>query len=193
MSGLRKWQPTPVFLPGESQGWGSLVGCRLWDCTESDTTEVTQQQGNLITVVTTSIQYCTATLSRALRGKKLTHTDSKEISWTDFFHKQPNCLSIVIQSPSCVWLSATPWTVSTPGFPVPHHLPEFAQVHVHWISDSIQPSHSLSSPSPSAFNLSQHQGLFQWAGSLHQVARVFKLQLQLQHQSFQRVFRVDFL
>ena len=40
----RKWQPTPVFLPGESQGWGSLVGCRLWDCIESDTTEATQQQ-----------------------------------------------------------------------------------------------------------------------------------------------------
>ena len=44
MQWRRKWQPTPVFLPGESQGRGSLVGCRLWDCTESDTTEVTQQQ-----------------------------------------------------------------------------------------------------------------------------------------------------
>ena len=46
----RKWQPTPVFLPGESQGWGSLVGCHLWDCTESDTTEVTQQQQQHITI-----------------------------------------------------------------------------------------------------------------------------------------------
>ena len=51
---------------------------------------------------------------------------------------------------------------STSGFPVPHHLPEFAQVHVHWISDAIQPSHPLSPPSPPALNLSQHQGLFQW-------------------------------
>ena len=80
---------------------------------------------------------------------------------------------------------------SIPGFPVPHHLPEFAQVHVHWIGDAIQPCHFLSSPSPPAFNLSQHQGLFQWVSSSHQVAKV--LELQLQHQSFQRIFRVDFL
>ena len=79
----------------------------------------------------------------------------------------------------------------TPGFPVLHHLPEFAQTHVHWVSDAIQPSHSLLSPSPSAFNLSQYQGFFQWVGSLHQVAKV--LELQLQHQSFQWIFRVDFL
>ena len=58
---------------------------------------------------------------------------------------------------------------STPGLPVPHSLPEFAQVHVHWIGDAIQPSHPLLLSSP-AFNLSQHQGLFQWIGSLHQVA-----------------------
>ena len=58
---------------------------------------------------------------------------------------------------------------STPGLPVPHSLPEFAQVHVHWIGDAIQPSHLLLLSSP-AFNLSQHQGLFQWIGSLHQVA-----------------------
>ena len=58
---------------------------------------------------------------------------------------------------------------STPGFPVLHHLPEFAQTRVHRVGDAIQPSHSLLSPSP-AFNLSQHQGLFQWVGSSHQVA-----------------------
>ena len=53
-----------------------------------------------------------------------------------------------------------PMACSMPGFPVLHYLPEFTQTHVHWISDAIQPSHSLSSPSPSAFNISQHQGLF---------------------------------
>ena len=74
--------------------------------------------------------------------------------------------------------------------PALHHLPEFAQTHVHWVNDAIQPSHPLSSPSP-AFNLSQHQGLFQWVSSSHQVAKV--LELQLQHQSFQRIFRTDFL
>ena len=66
---------------------------------------------------------------------------------------------------------------STPGLPVHHQLPEFTQTHVHWVSDVIQPSHSLSSPSP-IFNLSQHQGLFQWVSSSHQVAKVFAFQLQ---------------
>ena len=60
---------------------------------------------------------------------------------------------------------------STPGFPVLHHLPEFGQTHVHRVGDAIQPSHPLSSPSPPAFNLSQHQGLFQSVGSSHQVAK----------------------
>ena len=80
---------------------------------------------------------------------------------------------------------------STPGFPVLHRLLEFGQTHVHWVSDAIQPFHTLSSPSPPALNFFQHQGLFQWFNSLHQVAKV--LELQLQHQSFQWTFRVDFL
>ena len=72
---------------------------------------------------------------------------------------------------------------STPGLPVHHQLPEFTQTHAHRISDAIQPSHPLSSPSPPAPNPSQHQGLFQWVNSSHQVAKV--LEFQLQHQSFQ--------
>ena len=79
---------------------------------------------------------------------------------------------------------------SAPGLPV-FSLLKLAQTHVPWVSDAIQPSHPLSSPSPTAFSLSQHQGFFQWVGSLHQVARV--LELQIQHQSFQWIFRVDFL
>ena len=75
---------------------------------------------------------------------------------------------------------------SVPGFPVHHQLPEFTQTHIHWVSDAIQTSHPLSSPSPPAFNLSQHQGLL-WVSSLHKVAKV--LELQLQHQSFQWIFR----
>ena len=78
----------------------------------------------------------------------------------------------------------------TPGLPVHHQLPEFTQTHVHRVGDAIQPSHPLSSPSSPAFNLSQHQGLFQWVSSLHQVARV--LEFQLQCQSFQWIFRTDF-
>ena len=64
-------------------------------------------------------------------------------------------------------------------FPVHHQLPELAQIHVHRVSDAIQPSHPLSSPSPPALNLSQHQGLFQWVSSLYQVAKVLEFQLQL--------------
>ena len=70
-----------------------------------------------------------------------------------------------------------------PVFPVPHQFPETTQTHVHWVSDVIQPSHPLSTPSPPTFKFSQHQGLFKWINSSHQVAKI--LEFQLQHQSFQ--------
>ena len=79
---------------------------------------------------------------------------------------------------------------STPGFPVHHQLLEPTQAHVHQVSDAIQPSHPLSSPSPT-FNLSQNQGLYKLVSSSHQVAKV--LEFQHHHQSFQRIFRTDFL
>ena len=97
---------------------------------------------------------------------------------------------------SCLTL-CNPWKHFQPmeawrtGFPVLHYLLEFVQTHVHWVSDAIQPSQPLSSPSPPAFNLSQHQDLFQWVSSSHQVAKV--LEFQLRHQSFQWIFRTDFL
>ena len=85
---------------------------------------------------------------------------------------------------------------STLGFPIHHQLPEFTQTHVHWVSDAIQPSHPLSAPSLPTFYLSQHQGLFRWVSSLHQVPKV--LEFRLQHQSFQwtprtDLFRMDWL
>ena len=80
---------------------------------------------------------------------------------------------------------------SMPGLPIHHQLLEFTQTHVHRVSDAIQPSHPLSSPSPPTFSLSQHQDLFQWISSSHQVAKV--LEFQLQHQSFQWIFRTNFL
>src|SRR5574337_948761 len=80
---------------------------------------------------------------------------------------------------------------STPGLPVHHQLPEFTQTHVHRVSDAIQPSHPLSSPSPPAPNPSQHQSLFQCINSSHEVAKV--LEFQLQHHSFQRNPRADLL
>ena len=84
-----------------------------------------------------------------------------------------------------------PINFSTPGLPVYQQLPEFTQTHVHCVSDAIQPSHPLSSPSPPAPNPSQHQGLFQWVSFSHQVAKV--LEFQLQHQSFQWTPRNDLL
>ena len=84
-----------------------------------------------------------------------------------------------------------PMNCSTAGFSVNHQLPEFTQTHVHWLSDAIQPSHPLSSPSPPAPNPSQHQTLFQWVNSSHQMAKV--LESQLQHHSFQRNPRADLL
>ena len=77
-----------------------------------------------------------------------------------------------------------------PGLPVHHQLLELIQTHVHGVSDAIQPSHPLSSSSPT-LSLSQHQGLFKWVSSLHQVAK--GLEFQVQHQSFQWIFRTDFL
>ena len=93
-------------------------------------------------------------------------------------------------SHSVVSDSLQPMNRSTPGFPVQHQIPELAQTHVHQVSDAIKPCHPLSSASP-AFNLSQHQGLFQEVSSSHQVAKL--LEFQLQHQSYQRIFKTDFL
>ena len=72
-----------------------------------------------------------------------------------------------------------PMDCSTPGLPVHHQLPEFTQTHVHWVGDAIQPSHPLLSPSPPSFNLSQHQGLFQWVSSSHQTAKYWSFSFSI--------------
>ena len=95
-----------------------------------------------------------------------------------------------VQLLSCVRL-CNPMNHSMPGLPVHQQLPEFTQTHVHQVGDAIQPSHPLSSPCPPAFIFSQHQVLFQWVSSSHQVAKV--LEFQLQHQSFQWTPRTDLL
>ena len=82
-----------------------------------------------------------------------------------------------VQSLSRVWLFATPWIAACQASMVHHHLLEFTQTHVHRVSDAIQPSHPGSSPSPPAPNPSQHQGLFQWVNSLHEVAKVLEFPL----------------
>ena len=95
---------------------------------------------------------------------------------------------VVLQSLSHIQLCNS-MDCNMPGFPVLYYLLKFAQTHVHWVYDAIKTSHPLLSPSP-ALSLSQHQGLFQWVSSSHQVAKV--QELQLQHQSFQWIFRADF-
>ena len=94
------------------------------------------------------------------------------------------CCSVTQSCPTL----CDPMDCSMPGFPVLHHLLQFAQIHVHWVGGTIQPSHPLLSPSP-AFNFSHH--LFQWVSSSHQMAKV--LELQLQHQSFQWICKVNFI
>ena len=89
--------------------------------------------------------------------------------WAAFY-----CCSVAKSCPT----RCDPVDCSTPGFPILHYLLEFAQTHVHWVGDAIQPSHPLSPPSPLVLNLPQHQGLFQWVSSSHQVAKVLALQLQ---------------
>ena len=85
------------------------------------------------------------------------------------------CCCLVTQS--CLTL-CDPMDCITPGFPVLHYLLEFAQTHVHWVNDAIQPSHPPLPPSPSSLDLTQHQGIFQWVGSSHQVVKVSELQHQ---------------
>ena len=94
----------------------------------------------------------------------LSPLDCKEIQPV---HPKGDQSWVFIQFSRSVVSLCDPMDHSTPGLPVHHQLPEFTQTHVHWVHDAIQPSYPLSSPSPPAFNLSQHQGVFRWVSSLH--------------------------
>ena len=111
---------------------------------------------------------------------KLGHKSNIKYKYSQFSSVAQSCPTI-----------CDPMDCSTPGLPVHHQPPDFTQAHVHWVSYAIQPSHPLLPPSPPSFNLSQHQGLFKRVSSSHQVAKV--LEFKLQHQSFQWIFRTDFL
>ena len=126
------------------------------------------------------------TLTRAIseewRGQKLVRVELKSEDrvfemWTSIYWMSQG-IPCSVQSLSRVRL-CEPMDCSTPGFPVHHQLSEFAQIHIHWVGDTIQLSHPLMPPSPPVLNLSPHQGLFQWAGSSHQVAKVLELQYLL--------------
>ena len=117
--------------------------------------------------------YCLTTWNYHLKSIHL-----KKIKENQFVDLYKKTLSVQFSSvaQSCPTL-CDPMDCSTPGLPVHHQLPESTQTHVYRVGDAIQPSHPLSSPSPPAFNLSQHQGLFKWVSSSHQVAKVLEFQL----------------
>ena len=113
--------------------------------------------------------------------------------------RRPNILLIInyfiysLVQFSCSVMSGSlqPYGLQFSRPPVHHQLLDFIQTYVHWVGEAIQSSHPLSSPSRPTFNLSQHQGLFKWVSYLYQIAKV--LESQFQHQSFQWIFRTDFL
>ena len=138
------------------------------------------------------------TYFKLLLWKYLSSSSQFWIRWLLLYNKPSQKLvtlknvfsSVQLLAQSCPTL-CNPMNHSMPGLPVHHQLPEFTQTHIHRVSGAIQPSHPLSSPSPSAPNPSQHQSLFQWVSSSHQMTKV--LEFQLQHQSFQRIPRADLL
>ena len=169
--GFRKGRGTidqiATIHPWDSPGKNTGVGCHFL------LQEIFLTQGS-----NPSVLHCRQILYH------LSHQGSPEHAW-----ENPILVQFSSITQSCPTL-CNPMNHSTPVLPVHHQLLEFTQTHVHWVSDAIQQSHPLSSPSP-VFNLSQHQGLFKWVSSSHQVAKV--LEFQLQHQSFQWTFRTDFL
>ena len=188
----RKGQPTLVFLPGKSCGQRSLAGFSPWGCKD------------LVRTLQLNYNKCLRTnhFNSLGLGLLIWHSWSKRLfrplTAQPFHYKLQTatyCWRLFLFSRSVVSDSVTlcdPMDFSIPVFPVLHHTPKSAQTHVHWAGDAIQPSHPLSPPpSPPAFNLSQHQGFFQWVSSSHEVAKV--LEFQLQHQSFQWLFRADVL
>ena len=103
---------------------------------------------------------------------------------------EEGCVAVVVQLLSCAWL-CNPMDCSMPGFCVLHYLPEFAQTHVYWVGDAIQPPHPLLPPFSLVLNLSPHQGLFQWVSFSHQVAKVLELQWIFSEHSGLISFRID--
>ena len=121
------------------------------------------------------LQLCALCTASNLGSENKSNWSPSGISSVQFSSVAQSCLTL-----------CDPVNRSTPGLPVHYQLPEFTQIHVHWVSDAIQSSHPLVSPSPSVFNLSHNQYLFKWVSPSHQVAKV----LELQHLSFQYTYKL---
>ena len=135
--------------PGDGEGHGGLVCCSPWGCKESDTTE-----------------WLNWTELMSLPGESHGQRSLVGNSPVQFSSVAPLCPTL-----------CNPMDHSMPGLLLHHQFLEHTQTQVHWVGDDIQPSHPLSSTSPPTFSLSQHQGLFQWVSSSHQVAKVLEFQL----------------
>ena len=146
---------------GDGDGQGGLGCYDSWGRKESDTTERLN-----------SVHSCHRLLISSASVRSLL---SFSLLCPSFHEMFPSVqFSSVAQS--CPTL-CDPMNCNTPGLPVHHHVLEFTQTHVHRVCDAIQPSHPRSSPSPPAPNPSQHQSLFQWVNSSHEVAKVLEFQL----------------
>ena len=153
-----------------------LTPCDLTDCISPDSSVHGIHQARILEWVTmTSSRGSSPAKDRTQAHVSPTLADrflTTNPTW-EALNLRPCCCSV---SPSFLTLCDL-MDCSTPGFPALHHVPKLAQTYIHWVSGAIQPSHPLSSPSPPALNLFQHQGLFQWVSSWHQVTKVLELHL----------------
>ena len=184
----------PLGVMGQGKEWKEEFTWKHSQSTLCAYSSLTQWIIPFMDAVTSNITHCggfthrgSVSQRKIILGMHMPHG-----SWESWEPNKSHSLTISCCSilQSCLTL-CNPMDCSTPGCPVLHHLPEPAQTHVHHVDGAIQPPHPLLPLSLPALNLSQHQGIFQWIGSLHQVAKV--LGLQLQHQSSQWILRVDFL
>ena len=189
--GRRAWQPTPVFLPGESRGQRSLEGYQqsigLHRVTHDSNNLVYTHALNKIGFILLNLMFIPETQHWFIVWKVISIIYPQHSSKSERYNYFNQFISVIQSYPTL----CNPMDCSTPGLPVHHQLLDLTQIHIHWVGDAIQSSHPLSSPSPPTFSLSQHQGLFQWVSYLHQVAKV--LEFQLQRQSFQWTPRTDLL
>ena len=170
--------------PGDGEGQASLVCCSPWGREESD---MTWQLNNSYKVNSSSQSW------NIERKCGLSGPSWGELAWSNGQELVQCfvlfcCHSVAKVCPTL----CNPMDCSMPYFPVLHYLPEFAQTHVYWVSNALQPSHPLSPPSPLALNLSQHQGLFQWVGSLHQVPKYWSFSISPSNEHSRLIsFRID--
>ena len=149
---------------------GSIPPRELRSCMLCDMRPPLQKKGELFGMWIISQQSC------YLKSALGIFLGSWSGLWTESIQTFISVSQFSSVAQSCPTL-CDPMNHSTPSLPVHHQLPEFTQIHVHWVGDAIQPSHPLSSPSPLAPNPSQHQSLFQWVNSSHEVAKVLEFQL----------------